>query len=125
MSRAIDLTRAFIAAWERRDVDAIVAACAPDVFYHNIPMQPLNGPEMVRAFAAPFLANCDRVEFETLHIAETSDGAVLTERVDRFFMKNGKTVSIRVMGAFEFNADGKLAKWRDYFDLAEFQSQMA
>ena len=28
------------------------------------------------------------------------------------------------MGTFEMR-DGKIAKWRDYFDLAEFQNQLA
>jgi len=29
------------------------------------------------------------------------------------------------MGAFEVDADGKIAAWRDYFDMAQFASQMA
>ena len=124
MSRAVELTRAFIAAWERRDSVAIAGACAADVVYHNIPMEPVTGPAQVRAFAEPFLAGCERVHWDVLHIAETANGAVLTERVDHFHMKGGKTVSVRVMGTFEFNGAGKLAKWRDYFDLAEFQRQM-
>jgi limonene-1,2-epoxide hydrolase len=120
----IERTRAFFAHWEARDVEAILAACAEDIFYHNIPMPPMTGREAVRGFIAPFLGNCERVVFETAHIAETSAGAVMTERVDRFFFKGGKSLSIRVMGTLEFDGAGKLAKWRDYFDLAEFTSQM-
>lgn len=116
--------RAFIAAWERCDVEGILSACAEDIFYHNIPMPPMNGREAVRGFIAPFLGNCERVVFEVSHIAETATGAVMTERVDRFFFKGGKSLSIRVMGTFEFDGAGKLARWRDYFDLAEFTSQM-
>jgi limonene-1,2-epoxide hydrolase len=36
----------------------------------------------------------------------------------------GQWIAIRVMGAFEIE-NGKIAKWRDYFDLAEFQGQVA
>ena len=117
-------TQAFIAAWEARDVDAIVDAAAEDIFYHNIPMDPVTGKEMLRTFAAPFLAMTEEVKWDTLFIAESENGAVLTERVDHFHFPGGNTLSIRVMGTFEWNAEGKLAKWRDYFDLAEFQSQM-
>ena len=124
MAGNIERTVAFIKAWEARDIDAVTDAVAEDLFYHNIPMAPITGKDALKAFAAPFLAGADKVEWEVLHIAETADGAVLTERLDHFHMQDGKTISIRVMGTFEFNADGKLAKWRDYFDLAEFQSQM-
>lgn len=117
-------TQAFIAAWEARDVDAIVEMAADDLFYHNIPMEPVTGKEMLRTFATPFMAMTERVVWDTLFIAETESGEVLTERVDHFHFVGGQTLSIRVMGTFEWNADGKLAKWRDYFDLAEFQSQM-
>jgi limonene-1,2-epoxide hydrolase len=47
----------------------------------------------------------------------------MTERTDRFLI-NGQELALPVMGAFEIK-DGKIAKWRDYFDLAQFQTQMA
>ncbi|MEM6625953.1 MAG: limonene-1,2-epoxide hydrolase family protein [Pseudomonadota bacterium] len=120
----IERARSFIEAWENRDVDAIVEAAANDIVYHNIPMEPVIGKDALRAAAAPFLQMSERVVWETPHIAETADGAVLTERLDHFHLAGGKTISVRVMGVFEFDGDGKVSKWRDYFDLAEFQSQM-
>lgn len=115
---------AFIRAWDARDIDAILAAVSDDIFYHNIPMEPMTGKAALQHFAGPFLAGAERVEWEVHHIAETSEGAVLTERTDGFYMKGGKTISVRVMGTFEFDETGRISKWRDYFDLAEFQSQM-
>ncbi len=121
----IERAKAFIGAWERIDLDAIEAACAPDIFYHNIPMQPVHGRAGLRAFAGPFLAGCDKVVFDILHIAETGAGAVLTERIDTFHLKTGKVASIRVMGTFEFDGQGLICQWRDYFDLAEFRNQLS
>ena len=125
MSRNIELTRAFIAAWERRDIEAIIGACAEDIFYHNIPTDPMIGPAAMRQFAEPFLRGCDHVAWDLLSIAETPAGVVLTERVDRFELKNGKRIALPVMGAFAFDGAGKLTQWRDYFDMAQFQKQMA
>jgi len=48
---------------------------------------------------------------------------VFTERVDRFTM-NGRTVALPVAGVFEIR-DGKIAAWRDYFDFATWQRQVA
>ncbi len=47
---------------------------------------------------------------------------VINERLDRFII-NGNDVELPVCGVFELR-DGKIAAWRDYFDMATFQKQM-
>ena len=39
-------------------------------------------------------------------------------------MTNGKTIALPVAGVFELR-DGKIAAWRDYFDLQTFMTQSA
>lgn len=119
-----DLVMSFIRAWENKDTQAILDGLAPDAFYHNIPMEPLKGTEAIKQFVAPFLEVAEKVVWEVHHIAENAEGTVLTERTDNFHMADGKKISVRVMGTFELK-DGKITAWRDYFDLAEFQSQTA
>lgn len=114
----------FIAAWEDRNVDAIMAFFAPGAVYHNMPMPKLVGDEQIRGFIAQFLGGADSVKFEVLHSAENAVGTVLNERVDRFLMKDGKKLAIEVTGVFEFTG-GKIAAWRDYFDLKTFEAQIA
>ena len=99
-----------------------MAAMADDIFYHNIPMEPCEGLDAVKAFFDGSGMGSDGAEWITHHIAADGD-VVLTERTDKFRI-NGQWIAIRVMGTFELR-DGKIAKWRDYFDLAEFQNQMA
>ena len=48
---------------------------------------------------------------------------VLTERVDVFVYPD-KTIELPVMGTFEVR-DGKIAAWRDYFDLNQYMSQLS
>ncbi|MFP5469010.1 MAG: limonene-1,2-epoxide hydrolase family protein [Alphaproteobacteria bacterium] len=38
-------------------------------------------------------------------------------------MMGGQWLELPVMGVFEIK-DGKITKWRDYFDLGQFQSQL-
>jgi len=118
-----DIVRAFIGAWERRSIDDIVALMTPDVRYLNVGMPPMVGHEQVRAGLTPFLAASSQVKWTVHHIAETLRGAVLTERTDVFQM-GPKTVSIPVMGVFEFEGD-QISAWRDYFDVPDFQKQLA
>lgn len=118
-----DIVRALIAAWEKRSVDDILATMTPNVRYLNVGMPEMVGHEAIRAGLAGFLGVSTKVHWTVHHIAETPDGTVLTERTDVFEM-GPKTVSIPVMGAFEFDGD-KISAWRDYFDVPDFQKQMA
>jgi len=117
-----DIVRALIDGWERRSVDAILATMTPDVRYLNVGMPEMVGHDQVRAALTGFLGVSTKVRWTVHHMAEAADGSVLTERTDVFEM-GPKTVSIPVMGVFEF-ADGKINAWRDYFDVPDFQKQM-
>lgn len=112
----------FMAAWNRSDLDAAFGMMADDIVWHNIPMQPANGIDACKALMASFPPT-EEINFETHHIS-SKDNVVMTERTDRFLV-GGRWRSIRLMGIFEINAEGKIAKWRDYFDLAEFQREFA
>lgn len=60
------------------------------------------------------------VEFEILNISASGD-VVLTERLDKFSM-GGRNVELPVAGVFEVR-EGKIAAWRDYFDLPTWTKQ--
>ena len=119
----IDLVREFCAAWGggAPDLDRIVGFFADDAVYHNIPVDPVVGTEAIRATLAGFTTGVESIEFRVAAIA--ADGAtVLTERVDVFRLP-GKEIALPVMGTFEV-VDGKIAAWRDYFDMNQFMSQL-
>jgi limonene-1,2-epoxide hydrolase len=110
----------FVAAFNRKDVDAIMAFFAEDAVYHNMPAQPVKGTAAIRRAIEGFLNPASKVDWEILRIAEAGT-TVLTERVDRFVI-SGKEVVLPVMGTFELR-DGKITAWRDYFDMATWQRQ--
>jgi|FEC22Drversion2_1045045.scaffolds.fasta_scaffold00060_120 limonene-1,2-epoxide hydrolase len=111
----------FIARLNALDLDGAFALLAEDVVYHNIPMPAVTGPDAVRAVFA-------QIPFQSMHwivhASAASDGTVLNERTDRFQLRDGRWVELRVMGAFEV-ADGRITAWRDYFDLTQWLAQMA
>ena len=120
MNDAIDVVRDFCAAWEARDQQRILDDFTEDGVYHNIPLQPAVGKTAIAALLGVILGPASDVKFEIKQIATAGD-VVLTERVDRFVM-GGKTVELPVMGAFVVR-DGKIAAWRDYFDMATWTKQ--
>jgi len=117
----IDVVRRFCAAWGRQDLDEIVAFFSADAVYHNIPLAPVVGPEQIRATIEGFSGGVEKIEFIVDAIA-ADGGTVLTERRDIFTFANG-VIDLPVMGTFEV-VDGKIAAWRDYFDMNQFMSQM-
>jgi limonene-1,2-epoxide hydrolase len=117
-----EVVREFCAAFERHDAEALRPYLADDVVYHNIPMDPAVGQDAAIALIDGFLAMCDRMEIDTLHLA-VRDDVVLTERVDTFTVGD-KQAPVPVMGTFEVR-DGKIRAWRDYFDLAQVTSMLS
>ncbi len=116
---ALTIVTDFCAAWDRLDWPAIHAALADDIFYHNIPMAPCHGLAEFKAFFAPFPLTAAKFD---IHNITATGNTVMTERTDHLHMGENAIV-LRVMGVFEIR-DGKIAAWRDYFDMAEFTSQM-
>ena len=122
MSDAEAIVNAFMAEFdaEHPDADQLASYFTDDAVYHNMPMEPAEGLEAVKAALAGVSQMTSR-GWEVLHSAASGD-VVLNERVDRFDM-GGTEVSVQVCGVFEIR-DGKIARWRDYFDMASFQKQM-
>jgi limonene-1,2-epoxide hydrolase len=116
----IALVQSFCDAFARRDTDEILGFFTEDAVYHNMPMPPTSGKAAIRNVLDMFLKPAQSVEFETLYIAGDGD-VVHTERIDRFDIA-GKKIELPVAGVFEVK-DGKIAAWRDYFDMATWTRQ--
>jgi limonene-1,2-epoxide hydrolase len=117
----IELVQRFCAAWADVDIPKIVDFFTEDAVYHNMPIQPVQGKDAIKGVIEQFMASFERCDWEVANIAAAGD-VVLTERVDRFMGE--KNVALPVMGAFEIK-DGKIAAWRDYFDLASWGKQVS
>jgi limonene-1,2-epoxide hydrolase len=119
---AISLVTEFCAAFGNGKTPAeLVDYFTDDAVYHNIPVDPAVGHDAILALLNMFMAAIDRLEFQVHNIAATGN-TVLTERVDVFHLPNGK-IELPVMGTFEVK-DGKIAAWRDYFDLNQYMTQL-
>jgi limonene-1,2-epoxide hydrolase len=117
MSEAEKVVRQFCEAWSRKDIDELLGFFTEDAVYHNIPIDPAVGHEAIRNIMNIFVPMATEIIFEITNLA-TDGNTVLTERVDHFVMPD-RSFGLPVMGTFEIR-DGKIAAWRDYFDMAQF-----
>jgi limonene-1,2-epoxide hydrolase len=119
MTSPEQVVRDFCAAWERLDVEELLGWFTPDAVYHNMPVDAATGHDGIRAVMDMFVPTSTAIRFEILHLAAQGN-VVHTERIDHFTMTDGRRVALPVAGVFEVTDDGKIAAWRDYFDLNQF-----
>ena len=110
------LVTEFCRKWASPDAAELAGYFTEDGIYHNVPMDPVQGPEAIKEFIAGFTAAFDGIDFQVHR--QLSDGSVvMNERTDRMRRTGGGEIELPVMGVFEVR-DGRIAVWRDYFDLA-------
>jgi limonene-1,2-epoxide hydrolase len=117
----IALISEFIQACVRADPDEFASYFTEDAIWWNSPWPPVKGRDAIRETLHRGSQRMAALPWEIRHIV--ADGnIVLTERVDHFLVNN-KKVSVPCMGVFELQG-GKIAAWRDYWDLTQFEAQL-
>ncbi len=116
-----DIVTALIEACERRDLDAVCALVTDDIEYDNVPIGKVHGPDGVRSvLSGGVTAAASQVEWVVHRQVENGD-TVMNERTDRFLV-DGRWIEIPIAAVFEVR-DGRVALWRDYFDLESYRRQ--
>jgi limonene-1,2-epoxide hydrolase len=121
-----ELVTRFIDEIVANDLDTASSLISDDIEYDNVPMGKVNGKDAFRSFLGPFLDSASEIEWVIHHQVASGDlnsGVVMNERIDRFKMVGG-WMEPPVAGLFVIQ-NGLITLWRDYFDLATFQSQLA
>jgi limonene-1,2-epoxide hydrolase len=115
-----ELVTEFCRRWASPDPEELASYFAEDAVYHNIPMDPVRGRDAIREFIAGFVAAFDGIDFN-VHRQIGDGGLVMNERTDLLRRMDGGEIPLPVMGVFEVQ-NGKIAAWRDYFDMAAITS---
>lgn len=117
------VVRALCAAFPRQDVDELLRFFTDDAVYEKIPVGRFAGHDEIRGTLEVFFGPEVKVDFEILHLGVCGD-KVFVERLVHFETPQ-RRISLPAMAIFEITPAGKIAAWRDYFDLATWQRQTA
>ena len=121
----IETVRTFITRICAKDLDGACELVSADVEYDNVPMGKQFGPEGIKELLGPLVAAGGSIE-ETewvIHREAATGSIVMNERTDRFRVGD-RWAELPVVGVFELADDGRIALWRDYFDLATFTNAL-
>ncbi len=121
MSSNTALIEDFCKAWSRLDPSELASYFTEDGIYHNMPAGPVRGRNEIEKFIRSFAGSWTKTEWEILNLAETGD-VVFAERLDRT-QAGEKSVDLPCTGVFTIR-DGKIACWRDYFDIGAYSRAM-
>ncbi|HWD53986.1 MAG TPA: limonene-1,2-epoxide hydrolase family protein [Acidimicrobiales bacterium] len=113
---------AFVAAWPTGEAGSLGDFFTEDAVYQNGPLAPVAGRAAIVETLEALMAMGGRVSVDMVNVVAGGD-VVMTERVD-FFETNDRSVALPVFGVFEMTG-GRIAAWRDYFDLGQFTAQQA
>ena len=112
--------RNFCTAWDEMNLDRILSLMSDDAVYHNLPVDPLNGQQQIAGFVEGFFQITATTKFKILTLV-ADEQRVVTERIDTFGFKDGSIMKeLPVLGIFEFDKEGKISSWREYWDLQDW-----
>jgi steroid delta-isomerase-like uncharacterized protein len=115
----MSIVREFETAFNRQDVDALLACFTPDGSYVDTFFGAHTGPALRPMFERMFREGRDYawvmdtvIETPAAAAAEWTFGYVVTDAIPR---SAGRRVRFRGMSVFELQ-DGRIARYREYFD---------
>jgi limonene-1,2-epoxide hydrolase len=122
--QAEEVVRSLIERMNANDNDAVLASFADNASYRvNAWNEPILGVDAIAQDFERQHALWSDLRIKLVNLA-SADKVVFTERIDTVHMM-GRDIAIHMAGVFEVDSQGKIAGWRDYFDMKEIESQFA
>lgn len=117
----IDLIRSFLDVAVNANPEEFASYFTDNAVWSNAPWPPVEGRDAIRETLRRGSQKMKALPWELRHIA-AYENVVMTERIDRFLVGDTQ-IRVPCMGIFELQ-NGKIAAWRDYWDLREFERQL-
>jgi limonene-1,2-epoxide hydrolase len=116
------VVRRFFAAFPRSDVDELAGFFSDDAVYVDGPRGIHRGADAIRAEFQSIVAMVPSTTVDIKNLDVNGD-TVLTERVDNFKVGDSP-IGMEVMGVIDVGGDGRITRWRDYYDLPTLVDQV-
>jgi limonene-1,2-epoxide hydrolase len=117
------VVRKFFATWADPKPDQLISFFNDDAVFIDGPRGVHRGVDAIKSeFEAMQAMGLGSVMIDVKSLV-TDGRTVMMERVDNFHF-DGKPISLEVMAAVEIDADGRIKRWRDSYDLKSLTDQI-
>jgi limonene-1,2-epoxide hydrolase len=123
MADHTETVRRFFDTWKKGDVDALVSFFAEDGTWQEAHRAPARGSAELRPIFEMQVGFGTDFDFQFRLLAPVGDDLVVTERVDSWTYEDVR-MTVEVMGFFSFDDDGRITRFRDYYDWADLAAQL-
>jgi limonene-1,2-epoxide hydrolase len=126
MTQYAETLKAIMAAALKPDVDRFVDFLADDVEYHfHVSTPPVRGKDGVRRFMAKYGTIAGDPLWRVDRTAQAGNCLFVEGYEEYTDKRTGERIAHPYMGILEFGADGKITKWRDYFEMNQKKKESA
>jgi len=116
------VVRKYLAAWKRSDLDELVSFISDDAVYTDGPRGVHHGIDAIRAELETMVKVVPSTSVDIKKLV-ASGGTVMVERVDNFKL-GGKPFDLEVAAVFDVDDNGRIKRWRDYYDLKSLEDRI-
>ena len=117
MSAMQDTLHSIMEATRTGDDERFLAHLADDIEYiFHVGTRGVQGKDGVRRFLAKYRTLAADPLWRVDHVAESGDCLFIEGYEEYTDLRTGERIAHPYMGIMEFR-DGKVAKWRDYFEM--------
>ena len=117
------VVRKFHAAWLQSDLDELVSFFSDDAVYTDGPRGVHHGIDAIRAELGAMVKIVPSTSIDIKKLV-AKGGTVMVERVDNFKL-GGKPFDLEVAAVFNVDDNGRIKRWRDYYDLKSLEDRIA
>jgi limonene-1,2-epoxide hydrolase len=117
------VVRKFLAAWAHPKLDELVGFFSDDAVFIDGPRGVHRGIDAIRSeLDAEISMDFGGAKIDVNSLV-AQGGTVMMEGVENYRI-GGKPFFLEVIGAFEIDADGRIARWRYSYDLKSITDQL-
>ena len=117
------VVRNYLAAFLQKDLDELVSFFTNDAVYIDGPRGVHHGIDAIRAELGTMVKVVPSTSVDIKKLV-ASGGTVMVERVDNFKL-GGKPFDLEVAAVFDVDDNGRIKRWRDYYDLKSLEDRIA
>ena len=116
------VVRRFLGLWAAPEVDTLLSYFSDDAVWTDGPRGTHRGRDAIKAELESAVSMFPSTDMEVTALVANGN-TVMMERLDHFEV-GGKPFTLEIASVLELDADRRITRWREYYDLASIVEEI-